>query len=344
MKGVTKSPYTNARAVLKHEIKDAEFRNEEFKYYYFFYQCEETGNKFTTPEIGDLNLNQIYNQYRERKKIPSLEQIVEARVNYNLSAYKMSTILGFGVNTYSKYERGEIPTPANGDILRIACEPENFREEFVKIKEDLFEKKQLDKLYERLDKLIEKRNQKREILNEIWSLWDNSTIPTENTGFKAPSFNKFANMVIFFIQKEAKRAFASRLNKLLFYSDFLNFKRTGFSISGAVYHANTWGTVPIKSHIAFSVLRQLNKIDTEPAFINNSEEVIERFILLGNFDLSLFTQAELNIMNEVYEKFKEIETKDLINKINHKEKAWVELIEGRKRISYQKYAFELKAI
>lgn len=344
MKKTIDSPYNDGKALLKCEEKKAEFRNEKFNYIHFYYLDEKSGLRFTTPEIGDLNLNQIYNQYRERKKIPSTEQIVNTRYNYGLSASKMSVVLGFGINTYSLYEKGEIPIPANGDIMRVAGEPEIFKDEFVKVKENYFENKQLNKLYEKLDNLIEKRNRNKHILGETWNLWDFNTVPNENNGYKAPNFRKFANMVIFFIQKEKERAFASRLNKLLFYSDFANYKNYGYSISGAAYHANKWGTVPIKSHIAYAVLRQWNFIDTEPAFITNSDEVIERFVQIENFDNNSFNEKELNIMNEVYERFKNVETKDLINEINHKEKAWKELKDGLKRISYQKYAFDLKAI
>jgi len=344
MKDIIDSPYNDGKAVLEEEVKEAEFRKEKFHYIHFFYRDRRSGLKFTTPRIGDLNLNQIYNQYRERKKIPSSQQIRTSREKYGLSASKMSVILGFGVNSYGIYESGDIPTPANGDILRIAGEPEYFKDEFVRVKEDLFEKKQLDKLYEKLEKLIQKRNDTKHLLGDIWQLWNFNSVPNENCGFTAPGFLKFANMVLFFIHKESKRAFASRLNKLLFYSDFGHYKKWGYSISGATYHANRWGTVPRRSDIAYAVLKQLNYIDTEPAFITNYDEVIERLVQIEKFDDKSFTKEQLDTMNKVYERFKEVETKDLINKINHEERAWKEMIDGFKTISYQKYAFDLKGI
>ena len=36
------------------------------------------------------------------------------------------------------------------------------------------------------------------------------------------------------------------MNKLLFYSDFLNFKNTAYSISGANYMAHNYGPVPVR--------------------------------------------------------------------------------------------------
>ena len=99
------SPYSDGKAVLSYNIKEEDYRKEIFTIYEFYYKCEITGNEFTTPEIGDINMFQIYNQYRERKNILFPEQIKQMREKYGLSAAKMSEVLGFGVNTYSNYEK-----------------------------------------------------------------------------------------------------------------------------------------------------------------------------------------------------------------------------------------------
>ena len=40
------------------------FRNEEFEVVYHHYKCEESGELFTTTELDEINLTQLYNQYR----------------------------------------------------------------------------------------------------------------------------------------------------------------------------------------------------------------------------------------------------------------------------------------
>jgi len=54
-------------------------------------------------------------------------------------------------------------------------------------------------------------------------------------GYKAPNLTRINNMILFFSEKA--KPFKTKLNKLLFYADFLHFKRTCFSISGLTYQA-----------------------------------------------------------------------------------------------------------
>ena len=69
---------------------------------------------------------QAHNQYRERHSIPFIEDICAIRGNYELPANKMSEVLGLGVNGYSNYEKGEIPTPAIGNLINTISDPNVF--------------------------------------------------------------------------------------------------------------------------------------------------------------------------------------------------------------------------
>lgn len=339
------SPYNDGEAVLKKEKDTAEFRKEKFHYCKFYYEDKKTRLKFETPEVMDLNLNQVYNQYRELKHIPSTEQIINTREKYGLSAAKMSELLGFGANTYSNYEKGEIPSEANGEILSFAANTCYFKELFLDRKKDLFKKSVLDKIYEKIEILLLEEDNLKNVFGNIWNLWNPEGIPDENTGYKTPNFDKFANQVLFFIKHQPGDMFATRLNKLLFYSDFLNFKQTCYSISGARYHANHFGTVPVMSQITFSIMVDKGYIDVVPAYVNDNGETIPRITLTKTkkCNLDLFTECERNNMIEVINAFKGLSTKELVSK-NHEETAWKEMIEGRKTISYKKYAFDIKAV
>ena len=102
------------------------YRKEDFKVHKQFYECVGCKDRFTTDELDNVNIKQVYNQYREKYNIPFPEQLIKARESYGLSAAKMAEILGFGTNIYRNYENGEVPNSSNGTLLNIAMDPKEF--------------------------------------------------------------------------------------------------------------------------------------------------------------------------------------------------------------------------
>jgi uncharacterized phage-associated protein len=160
------------------------------------------------------------------------------------------------------------------------------------------------------------------------------------TGFVKPSFEKVAHYVIFFARQV--NPMKTRLNKLLFYADFLHFKRSGYAISGCNYRAIPYGPVPSHFRELFGILETEKYIQIEEELSENGH-MGERFLALKAFDASLFTEQELEDMNEVVNRLGEMNTQDLIH-LSHGEHAWKENEKERELINYQEYAFQLKAI
>ena len=104
-----KSPITGKEMKLIVEEKHLLFRKERFKYAHLSYYCEESNEFFTDTDLDTLNINQVYNQYREKYNVPFPEEIQEIRIKYGLSGVKMSKVLGFGVNSYNQYEKVSLP-------------------------------------------------------------------------------------------------------------------------------------------------------------------------------------------------------------------------------------------
>src|ERR1700741_2356030 len=95
---------------LKIEPKTVKFRGEEFTIQHHYYVDNETNEIFTTSQIDELNVTQVHNRYRSKYGIPFVEEIIDIREQYGLSAANMSELLGFGPNGYKNYENGEIPS------------------------------------------------------------------------------------------------------------------------------------------------------------------------------------------------------------------------------------------
>lgn len=107
-----RSPFTGGNATLKHEVSELTYRKETFKYVHLYYECDETKERFTTTELDEVNIGQIYNQYRAKYGIPFPDEIASLRKQYGLPAIKMSRILGFGDNQFRLYENSDMHSEA----------------------------------------------------------------------------------------------------------------------------------------------------------------------------------------------------------------------------------------
>jgi hypothetical protein len=330
------SPFTGGEAILIKEPKEVEFRGSKFHIVHHSYRCVDTGEKFTDTALDELNLNQVYNQYREKEGIPFPDEITAYRKQYDLPATKMSQLLGFGVNMYGKYEAGEIPNSSNGKLITICKDPEIFRNYLLLGKLHPFTDKEKEQIIKKIDKAIERKYEDIQRKYEEYAALGN-TDRGVFTGYVMPSLAKAREMVVYFAG--VCFPFVTKMNKLLFYADFLNYRRTGFSISGMTYQAIPKGPVPQSYDGLYGNVSDI--VERKEEFF--TEEISgERFINIKQFDVSLFSAEELKTMEKVAGRFRGTTTKDIVN-ISHAEPAWAENEKNRNYISYQ-FAFDLQAL
>ena len=145
-------------------------------------------------------------------------------------------------------------------------------------------------------------------------------------------------MIVFFTEK--LEPWKTKLNKLLFYADFIMYKQSGFSMSGVQYRAIPMGPVPNNFNSIFEYLA--NKDELDIYYTNFADGGTgEQFKPNPNktFDKELFNETELQILESVAERFKNTSTNEIIE-ISHKEKAWIDNIAEKRLIDYN-YSFEL---
>lgn len=329
------SPFTGGEAILVREPREYDFRGSKFHIVHHHYQCVDTGETYTDARLDNLNLNQVYNQYRQKEGIPFPDEIAEYRKQYDLAATKMSQILGFGVNMYGKYEAGEMPNISNGRMISICKDPEFFKNYFIQSASHQFSEKEKESVLKKIEKAIEHKRINVKAEYEKYAALGN-TDRGEFTGYVAPNLEKARQMVVYFAK--LCNPFTTKMNKLLYYADFLNYFRTGYSISGMTYQAITRGPVPERYDGLFGNVSDI--VERVDEFYANDVSG-ERLTTKQEFDVSLFSDEELKTMERVGARFKNTPTKDIVL-ISHDEPSWVENEATHNLISYQ-YAFELKA-
>ena len=333
-----KSPITGKEMVLIKEHRSMHFRKEAFKVVFHYYKCEDSGEQFTTTSMDEVNMNQVYNQYRDRFNIPFPDEITRIREKYGLSPVKMSEVLGFGINGYRLYEAGEMPSIANARLIRMAEDPKVFMN-MVELC-GILDVKTKVKHIQKARQLMEETKRNIHNLNIVRYLLGNY-LPDIYSGYRSPNLEKFTEMVVYFSEKIAP--FKTKMNKLLFYSDFLMFKQSCFSISGMRYKAIDMGPVPNNFQSIFEYIANKDELDiffTELPKGYMGEQFKARKD--RTFKADLFSESELEVLEKVATAFKTTSTNDII-KFSHLEEAWKKNEKGRSVISYE-YAFDLNQI
>ena len=327
-----KSPITGKEMRVAKELRDMTFRKEIFQVVFHYYICEDSGEQFEDEHFSALNYNQVVNQYRVSHHIPFPDQIQKIRQKYDLSATKMSEIMGLGANSWRNYEAGEVPSTANATLINVMAKPDNFVQQ-IQLYCSLAEKEK-EKIIKHVQKLITGS------CYYVDPFYRFNNQPDITTGFKAFDRIKTEQVIAFF--SERLQPFKTKMNKLLFYIDFAYFRNIGQSITGLRYNAIQYGPVPHNYDILFGTLADLDIIDIECDMTQNGE--VER--ILPNpqyrFDESLFLSTELEVMEYIANKFGEVSASD-ISAISHQEPAWKDNIEGKKIIPFT-YAFGLETV
>jgi transcriptional regulator with XRE-family HTH domain len=330
-----KSPITGKEMKLTKERRSMNFRKETFEIIFHFYKCEESTEQFTTTALDEINTNQVYNQYRDRFNIPFTEEIIRIREKYGLSAAKISEILGFGINSYRQYEAGEMPSIANAKSIQMIDNPKFFIN-MVELCGTLEEKSRNKYIHKAHELLEEKERNSSDLGFKEYLL--GSPFANVYSGYRNPNFEKFTEMVVYFSDRLAP--FKTKINKLLFYADFLMFKQSCFSISGLRYAAIDRGPVPNNFQSLFEYLANKGEIRIETTEFPNGH-IGEQFRSIKErpFNAALFTETELHILEKVANTFALTSTNEIIE-LSHLEDAWTKNKNGKSLIRYD-YAFDL---
>lgn len=115
-----RSPHTGESM---HEVESPprpyNFRGETFEVGGPAWECPGTGERYFTPEQGDVFLARVHAAWRAGHGIGK-EALRQRRQALGLSAAQASALLGFGVNQYRTYENTDkLPSKSNARLLRL---------------------------------------------------------------------------------------------------------------------------------------------------------------------------------------------------------------------------------
>jgi uncharacterized phage-associated protein len=327
------SPYTGKEMKVVYEPRTWNFRGEEYEYIHTAYVCEDTNEQFTTNESDDAGFLQVTNQYRAKHGIPFTDEIIAARIRYGVSAAKMSAILGIGTNQWRLYENGEVPSVSNGRMIRSIMNPKVFLDLVMSVRQ-LLTDKEYNTITAKAQQVIAQSDKYHIDAYECRRLFSVSR-GAEN-GYSPISLERVKAVMLTILQ-ECGEVFCTKMNKLLFYIDFLSYRQRGIAMTGLSFRAIDYGPVPERWEKLYS---QFDEIRQELRPIGE----YEGNILLSNImpDDTILNNSEKEIIRAVCAHFMGYSSSK-ISAISHEEPAWIKYHEAHSRIPFTE-AFELKAV
>ena len=131
---------------------------------------------------------------------------------------------------------------------------------------------------------------------------------------------KYENAILYFVQHCNNNYLgATKLNKLLYYLDFLNYRDRGVSVTGDEYYHRQFGPIPASVDAIVNSLCEGGKlkITGEPfGELKRNSYTTETAV-----DMTAFSQEEENLLAKICEEFKGYDTDKIVAQ-THLEAPW----------------------
>lgn len=288
--------------------------------------CKECNEEVFVEELDEKNLEIVYLEYRKNHSLLTPLQIQEIRERYGLSQRALSKLLGWGEITIHRYESGNLQDEAHDEVLKFIAKPENLLEIYEK-QAHLLAPHISEALKKRINELIQEEIQPN--FNKVLEqLFLSERQVGEFTGYRNFDLEKIKNMILYILGFH--ETYRTKINKLLWYMDFLCYKVYSVSISGNSYTHSTYGPIADDYELIISVMLKDALIDKDEVIAHDT--VREQLKSLISCDKSIFSEDEIKVMDFVLNKFKDFKCGE-ISEYSHEEVPYKNTIEGQK-ISY----------
>jgi len=297
--------------------------------------CQKCGNKIFDEERDSRNLEKAYSRYRDEHKLLPPAEIRKLREKYGLSQRALSRLLGWGDITIHRYENGAIQDNVHDSTLRLIENPEIMYKLF-KANRNKLPSYTVARLEKRIADFLQEDDEKT--FQVSFERLVSHRCVDLTSGFKEYDLEKLKNMILYLV-KRLDGVLKTKLNKLLWYCDFLHFKETSVSITGGQYVRLQYGPVPNNYDLITDIMQREGLLDKNEITFDASRGVVgEQLTALAEPHEALFFQEEITVMNFVADTLREY-TSTGITEMSHQETAYRKCKDGD-TISY-KYAKEL---
>lgn len=306
--------------------RDYEIRGNTISVQLEILRCKECGEDFDPPDSSTDPLDIAYREYRRKQQMLQPEEIRELRTSLGLTQQELADLLGWGGATFSRYENGALQDDAHDTTLRFLRDPRNVLR-LVESNPKAVAAEKLSKLIAQLNEMTEEGGLSfRQIYERRFGRYSVDIY----SGYRRLDVNKMFSSILLFCSKT--ETVKTKLNKMLFFSDFKHFKEYSVSITGSRYAHLPYGPVPDRYSFYLAALHEdEGALAIEEKYFNDySGEVL---IAMKPPDLSIFSPSEIEILVGVNDELGGYSAKAL-SELSHQEKGYKETVDGE-LISYE---------
>ena len=283
------------------------------------YYCDKADEYYESGDMIDRNDTAMKDAYRKKMGLLTSEEIRNVRQQYSVNQTDLSTILGWGAKTITRYESHQVQDAAHDSILRkIGDDPEWFLK-LLKQARNKISAVNYEKIFKAASEYFElKKNEYKKRAIEA----KYANIPIAFCGGKSLDLNKVVDVIRYYANSsQLKYLFKVKLMKLLWYADILSFKRRQESMTGLAYRALSMGAVP-EGH---AEIIELDGVIYEEIDIN--QDSAYKFCTDHNPIYPNLTKEDMEILDEVISEFSNFTKNEIVERM-HQEKAYQETASG----------------
>ncbi len=286
------------------------FKDIEVDYPAIYEYCSNSDEHFASGDMINKNALAIKDAYRKKVGLLTSSEIIRLREKYGVSQKDLSDILDWGKATITRYENHQVQDRAHDDILRkIDTDPEWFIELLNRANGKL-DRKTFDRYIQTANEHYHKQLN-HYLITSIQAIYAKFN-EKDFTGNVDLNLGKVVEVINYLAQR-IRNLHKVKLMKLLWYSDMLNFKRYGHSITGLAYCALPMGAVP-EGHEQIMMLDGVS-YDTN-LYCDN---VAYKFRPTPGFTVKLLSGDELEVINKVISVCGNLSTQQIIDKMHDEE-------------------------
>ena len=303
----------------KHEVKKVEvleenvFKGVSVKYPAKYEYCDRAEDYLTYEDTLESNDTAFKDAYRKEMGLLTSDEIIAIRKMYGVSQKDFSLVLGWGSSTITRYENHQVQDGVHDDVLRkVANDPKWFIELLSRARTNLTDKAYRKYLQKARELYHANRNKYlKESIEAAYMQFDDNASVTGNSDL---NIDKTVEVINYLAQK-VPNLHKVKLMKMLWFSDYLHYKKEEKTITGLVYNALPMGAVP-EGHEALLLLDGVEYDE-----VQYDEHIGYRFKAKDGFQVNLLTESEIKAIDEVIQRFKNYNAQEISDTM-HEEEAY----------------------
>lgn len=280
--------------------------------------CPQCGESIGWGPIVDEGLHKLYRAYQVKMGMMVPEEIVALRKQYGFSQRVFAAVLGIGVASLQRYERGCLATDSHAQLLESARDPRFVRTRLEQGARKLTDQERAKALAAvsscgagRVDYAVVRLDVLGSVVRE----------ETLDTGMRLFDPGRVREAIVY-LAAHVRDLYRTKLNKALFYLDFAAYREAGMGTTGLRYAKADFGPVPDQYELLLAAL-------VDGKALSLREQGDGQVLVAGRgADLSSFTSEEARLLDALAAFVNGFESTAALSEFSHGERGWKETETG----------------